>query len=258
MKITVCELKNGPQELEEDWGRLVRHVRSEQSGLVLLPEMPFAPWPAGRSDFDPIVWEDFVQAHEAWLSRFNELGPAVVAGSRPIDRGGQRFNEAFVWDAETGYRGVHLKAYLPDDEGFWEASWYSPGGQGFVPVDTPAGRIGFLVCSELWFTAHAIDYARAGVQILACPRATAAYSTEKWKAGGVAAAVMSGAYCISSNRGGIDSGGMAWGGAGWIIDPESGEILALTSQEQPAATLEVDLSAADRSKGTYPRYIYIP
>lgn len=255
MKVTVCELRDEAEGLEQDWGTLVAEVRAEGSDLVLLPEMPFGPWVAASRKFDAAAWRACVVAHDRWMSRLAELGPAVVLGTRPVESGDRRLNEAFVWDAGQGYRPVHHKHYLPDEEGFWEASWYGRGRREFAAADTKAGRVAFLVCTEMWFTAHAIDYARAGVQFLACPRASPGSSTEKWKAGGVAGAVVSGAYCLASNRGGPGPDGREWGGTGWIIEPEEGRILDLTSRERPVVTVAVDPGVADRAKRTYPRYV---
>jgi len=256
MKVTVCELRNGPAELLKDWERLVSHVHAEASDLVLLPEMPFYPWLAWTNQSDPRVWRQSVEAHDKWISRLIELAPAVVMGSRPVIRGVRHLNEAFFWDNQGGYRSVHHKYYLPDEDEFWEASWYEKGNGEFVPAETPLGKIGVLICTEMWFTAHAIDYAREGVSVLASPRATAMYSVDKWKAGGRAAAVMSGAYCLSSNRGGVDEHGTEWGGNGWIIEPEDGRLLGSTSQKEPFLTMEIDMKTAVHAKRTYPRYIY--
>jgi N-carbamoylputrescine amidase len=82
------------------------------------------------------------------------------------------------------------------------------------------------------------------------------YSVEKWKAGGQVAAVMSGAFCLSSNRAGVDAHGTEWGGNGWIIEPEEGRLLGLTSRQQPFLTLDIDLQVATQAKRSYPRYIY--
>lgn len=257
MHVTICEFRDDSGGLTQDWDLLVAEVQAQSSHLVLLPEMPFAPWVAGTRLFDAATWRDFVRGHDEWMPRLGDLAPATVLGTRPVDDGGRRFNEAFVWEAPHGYRAVHRKHYLPDEPGFWEASWYDPGSRDFRVVDTMAGRVGFLVCTEMWFTAHAIDYAKAGVQILACPRATGRSTTEKWKAGGVAAAVMSGAYCLSSNRGGASGGGVEWGGTGWVIEPEEGGILTVTSTERSVATVAVDLGIADGAKRTYPRYVSV-
>jgi N-carbamoylputrescine amidase len=89
-----------------------------------------------------------------------------------------------------------------------------------------------------------------------CPRATLAPSADKWLAGGRAAAVVSGAYCVSSNFTGPTAGDLdPWGGLGWIIEPEEGGVLATTSEDAPFRTIEIDRAVADAAKRTYPRYV---
>jgi N-carbamoylputrescine amidase len=106
----------------EDWEALAAHVKAEGSQLVVLPEMPFAPWFALSPHYDASVWQSAVKAHETWLSRLAELAPAAVIATRPVNSGGKRLNEGFVWDQAGGYRAAHHKYYLPDEEGFWEAT----------------------------------------------------------------------------------------------------------------------------------------
>ena len=255
MKVTVCELRNDFDALKQDWQSLVAHVQSESSELVLLPEMAFYPWLAGTRQVDPAAWQASVGAHDQWMHRFDEVSPAMVVGSRPAIRQGKRLNDGFIWDAETGYSAIHTKCYLPDEEGFWEASWYERGECGFAVDERNNARIGFLICTDLWFNFHAREYAKQGIHLLMCPRATPERSVEKWIAGGRTAAVVSGAFCLSSNFGGVSGEGMKWGGGGWIIEPEEGEVLGVTSQAQPFLTVDVDLGVAEKAKRTYPRYV---
>jgi N-carbamoylputrescine amidase len=250
MKATVCELRNDPAGLEADWQALADHTRRAGSALVVLPEMPFSPWLALSPVPDPAAWESSVRVHDAWLARLPELGSEVVVGTRPVVRDGVRLNEGFVWDRAAGYQAVHQKYYLPDEEEFWEASWYARGDGTFRAVQTSVGCLGFLICTEIWFTAHARAYLAQGVDLLVSPRATMGYSTDKWVVGGRAAAVVAGAYCLSSNFGG---GG--WGGTGWLIEPEAGAVLGRTSPAEPFITAEVDLEEAARARTTYPRYV---
>ncbi len=261
--VTVCELHEQPATLEADWTALVQHVRDAGSDLVLLPEMPFSPWPAATPPPEDEAestqgWEEAMRAHAAWLARLPELGSArrapIVVGTRPILRNGRRMNEGFVWTAETGLRGVHAKFHLPDEEGFWEASWYERGPGDFRVTEVAGIRIGFLICSELWFYAHARAYMAQGVHLLAVPRATPHSSVDKWIAGGRVAGVVAGAYCLSSNLcgSGIEVG--TFGGAGWVTDPEA-KLLALTDADTPFQTVRIDLAAADAAKHTYPRYL---
>lgn len=111
-----------------------------------------------------------------------------------------------------------------------------------------------MVCTDLWFTEHARAYGKAGVNVIANPRATEAFSSEKWLVGGRAAAIVSGAYCLSSNRGWRGTTGVEFGGTGWIIDPD-GAVLATTSDNEPFVTVDIDLQVAAAAKQTYPRYV---
>ena len=212
MKVTVCELGNTLTEIEKDWITLVDHVRSEASNLVLLPEMPFFPWVAATDKFDPKIWQASISAHDRWIERLADLGSTLVVGSRPIKKGNLRLNEGFVWDARSGYRPVHHKYYLPDEDGYWEATWYHRGTKKFNIIETKQVRIGFLICTEIWFNAHARDYSKLGIELLVCPRATPEVSADKWITGGRTAAIVSGAYCLSSNLAGQTKPGQRlWG-----------------------------------------------
>ena len=255
MKVTVCQLSNDRRSLDREWPALADHCRSQGSDLVLLPEMPFTPWLASAQTADQSQWLSSVVEHDSWRKALLDLVPATVAGTEPIVDDGTNHNEAFVWSAVAGRRAVHRKYYLPNEAGFWEANWYEPGAKSFEPVDVATARVGFLICTEMWFTEHARSYARAGVDIVAAPRATGSSSADKWVAGGRAAAVMSGAFCLSSNRAGVDESGFEWGGQAWIIEPEEGEVLGITSPQEPFLTIDIDLDIAANAKTTYPRYV---
>jgi N-carbamoylputrescine amidase len=255
MKVTVCEFPNEATALEHAWGQLVAHVHEHNSEFVLLPEMPFFRWLAHTRDADASQWERAVRAHEAWIARLTELSPATVISTRPVTLNGKHQNAGYVWEPGQGAKNIHTKYYLPDEPGFWEASWYERGDGDFSIVDTSKGKVGFLICTEIWFNAHARDFGKQGMQILVCPRATPNPTAPKWVAGGQAAAVVSGAYCLSSNLAGITPEGGDYAGVGWVIEPNEGKVLGLTSPEQPFLTLDIDLAEADRAKKTYPRYV---
>jgi N-carbamoylputrescine amidase len=255
MKVTVCELPNRPDTLEQAWKGLVEHVQTNTSEFVLLPEMPFFPWLAHTREVDAAQWERAMEAHEAWIARLDELAPASVASTRPVILDNKRRNAGYIWEPGQGARIIHTKYYLPDEPEFWEASWYERGDGNFSLANTSKGQIGFLICTELWFNFRAHEYGKQGMQLLLCPRATPNPTAPKWVAGGQAAAVVSGAYCLSSNLAGTNPEGSDFAGVGWIIEPGEGKVLGLTSAEQPFLTLDIDLGEADRAKKTYPRYV---
>lgn len=251
LRVTVCELPDDREAFERAWSSLVEHVRRERSQFVLLPEMPFGDWLAVSAEFDAARWDASVRDHDAWLPRLAELAPAPVVSSRPVTRDGRRFNEGFVVD-DTGYRAIHDKRYLPEEDGYWEARWYEPGDGGFDLAAVAGASIGMLICTEQWSLGHAQRYGKAGAQLIVTPRATGRPTVEKWLTGGRAVALVSGAYGLSSNWSAGPFGG-DFGGAGWIVHPD-GEVLACTSADVPFVTVEIDLTQADRAKQTYPRY----
>jgi len=252
MRVTVCQLPDDPGPFEQAWERLVTHARHARSELVVLPEMPFHPWFATTCRFDADVWRAVMAAHDAWEKRLPELAPAAVIGSRPIEFGNERYNAAFLWTAQDGALAtVHCKAYLPEEEGTWEASWYAAATPEFEPAMVGAASAGVLICSELWAMEQARLYGKDNVHLLVTPRLTGAATLDKWLAAGRVAAVLAGAFGLSSNRYDAAKG---FGGQGWIVGPD-GEVLALTTRDEPFVTREVDLSAAERAKQTYPRYV---
>ncbi|NKB89764.1 MAG: carbon-nitrogen hydrolase family protein [Acidobacteria bacterium] len=256
IRATVCQLPPGGPDFEAAWRGLCSHVADQGSDLVLLPEMPFHEWLARTADVDAERWGDAVEAHDRWLARLGELGASVVVGSRPVgDR--ERRNRAFVWTL-AGPRDLHDKVYLPNEDGFWEATWYDRGEPAYEVTTVSIGgrelQFGVLLCTELWFLEHARAYGRGGAQLLLVPRATPRSTLQKWIVGGKAAAVVSGAYTLSASCAEPGSGELDLGGGSLAVNPD-GELLGATSESEPWITIEIDLEAANRAKETYPRYV---
>lgn len=165
-------------------------------------------------------------------------------------------NEGFVWTEAHGLQIVHTKSYLPNHESYYEASWYDRGRREFVPFSLPKCRIGFMICTDIWAFWHAREYGKKGVHLIVVPRVTRKATREKWLAAGIAVSMVSGAYCLSSNRTSSSASDVG-GGFGWIVGPD-GDVLGLTSRRKPIITAEIDLQKAVAAKKTYPRYSLLP
>ncbi|GCF10365.1 carbon-nitrogen hydrolase family protein [Dictyobacter arantiisoli] len=252
IKITVCELHNEPDVFAKDWQHLIEHVQHEQSQLVVLPEMPFSPWLGTTAQFEASRWQASVIAHECALTSLSALAPATVLSSHPLNRDGKRLNAGFSWGSQDGYRSIHDKYYLPNEEGVWEASWYERGNEDFTVQRYHDLCLGMLLCTELWALDKARAYGAEGAHLLVVPRTTERSTLDKWLVGGRAAAIVSGAFCASSNRVSLDG---VFSGGGWVIDPD-GNIICLTSPEQPCISVEIDLQISEQAKTSYPRYIF--
>ena len=252
MNVTVCELPDDRAEFDQVWSSLTTHLKEHQSDVVLLPEMPGAPWFAHLPQFDEGAWQLAIDAHDELVATLAELQPAIVLGSRPVVSGDRRLNQAFSWNLSQGYRRVHEKCYLPDEEGFYEARWFDRG-EDFVSAEVDGLVLGFLICTELMFTERARQYGKQGAHLIAAPRATGDH--DRWLVAARMAAIASGAFVLSSNRTGRGPGGRdSFCGRGWVIGPD-GDVLACTSSDHPFTTVDVDLSQAVSAKRSYPRYV---
>lgn len=228
MIVTVCELPDDRKAFEDSWVRLGEHIKSSRSGLVVLPDMAFSPWFADGAGLEASRWNEAVAAHNAWEHRLAELGAAVVAGSRPINFGNERYDEGFVWDAEDGIRSVHAKA-----------------SHDFVPLEIHGVDIGFMIDSESWARGER-PYGRGEVDLVVMPRSTRSETFAQRLAQASAVAIETGAFALSSNR------SAPFEGQGWIVAPD-GSVLGTTSQAQPFVSLEINLpserTSANRTHG---------
>ncbi len=255
MKVTVCELPDNWTQDDTIWNDMIALLAKEKSDLLVLPEMPFYAWITRSAHVDHRQWQKTVIAHETWCSRLDELPVSMVAASRPVIRNDRRLNQGVIWTRQDGIMACHEKYYLPDEPGYFEASWYHRGSGDFRSARVNGVNIGFMICTDLWFTDRAREYKEQDVDILICPRATPASKDDIWVPGGRAAAIVAGAFCLSSNFNGPNVTGEDFGGAGWIIEPERGAVKALTDRRHWLLTLDIDIARAKAAKKTYPRYV---
>lgn len=255
MRVTICEMNDDESEFAKDWNILQGHLSNNFSDLLVLPEMPFCQWVASELPVSNSKKQEAIAKHELWCTRFDELGIDKIVYSRPILKDNLYHNTAFIWQKGIGDQQIHSKQYFPEEEYFWEASWYDTDENGFALIEVEGIKIGILLCTEVWFTQHARTYGEQGIDLLLCPRATGITSLDQWIRCGQTLAIISGAYCLSSNRTGAGKNGFQWGGAGWIAQPMNGELLGVTSDSEKFVTVDISLLKAKEAKKEYPLYV---
>ncbi len=80
-------------------------------------------------------------------------------------------NTAFVFEKDGSLAGKYRKMHIPDDPGFYEKFYFTPGDLGFKPIQTSLGKLGVLICWDQWFPEAARLMALRGAQILIYPTA---------------------------------------------------------------------------------------
>lgn len=98
-------------------------------------------------------------------------GVVLVASLFERRAAGLYHNTAVVFEKDGRLLGKYRKMHIPDDPGFYEKFYFTPGDLGFAPIDTSVGRLGVLVCWDQWYPEAARLMALAGAELLLYPTA---------------------------------------------------------------------------------------
>jgi N-carbamoylputrescine amidase len=100
-----------------------------------------------------------------------ECGIVLVASLFEKRTTGLYHNTAVVFERDGSIAGTYRKMHIPDDPGFYEKFYFTPGDKGFTPIQTSVGRLGVLVCWDQWYPEAARLMALAGAEMLIYPTA---------------------------------------------------------------------------------------
>jgi N-carbamoylputrescine amidase len=153
--------------------RGAREAAGRGAELVLLPELHLGPYFCQTEDcarFDlaePIPGP----ATEALGGIARELGVVLVASLFEKRAPGLYHNTAVVLESDGSLAGKYRKMHIPDDPGYYEKFYFTPGDLGFQPISTSVGKLGVLVCWDQWYPEAARLMALAGADLLLYPTA---------------------------------------------------------------------------------------
>jgi len=252
VRVSVCQLPDDLSLGHPAWADFVRRIERERADLAVLNEMPFGAWLAGAATFDERLATGAIDAHEHALQALRHL-PIATIGSRPVRAARKLANEAFLM-VDGEYRSLHHKQYFPQEDGFFEETWFAASRQGFEVTEFHELRIGVLLCSELMFTEWARHYRRQGAHLIVAPRASST-SMRCWDAAARMAAIVSGCYVLSSNRvSRATAPAPRFGGRGFIYSP-SGELVGETTAATPVVSANIDVALVAEAQRSYPCYL---
>ena len=172
-----------------------------------------------------------------------ELQVAIIGSVFERRAAGVYHNTALVIDADGSLLGIYRKMHIPDDPGYYEKYYFTPGDLGFRCFDTRFARVAPMVCWDQWYPEAARLAALAGAQVLFYPTAIGWHPAEKardgaaqldaWRTIQRAHAIANGLYVAAVNRVGYEgppeTGLEFWGGS-FVADP-FGQVLAEASHD---------------------------
>jgi N-carbamoylputrescine amidase len=108
---------------------------------------------------------------EALAQAARDTGSVIVGSLFEKRAPGLYHNTAVVLDADGSLAGTYRKMHIPDDPGFYEKFYFTPGDLGFQPIQTSVGKLGVLICWDQWFPEAARLMGLAGADLLLYPTA---------------------------------------------------------------------------------------
>jgi N-carbamoylputrescine amidase len=150
-----------------------REAATAGAQLVVLPELHNNPYFCQRENAD---WFDAAEpipgpSTEFFGSIARDLRIVLVISLFERRAPGLYHNTAAVLERDGTIAGTYRKMHIPDDPGYHEKFYFTPGDLGFVPIPTSLGKLGVLVCWDQWYPEAARLMALAGAEILLYPTA---------------------------------------------------------------------------------------
>ncbi|MCS5711804.1 nitrilase-related carbon-nitrogen hydrolase [Candidatus Berkiella aquae] len=244
----------GYQTPQQSYDSIEKHLRDcKQQGVqcVLLQELHshlYFPQTETVDHFD--LAETIPGPTTDFLCRLaKELQLVIVSSIFEKRAPGLYHNTAVVIEKNGEIAGLYRKMHIPDDPGFFEKFYFTPGDLGFTPIDTSVGSLGVLVCWDQWFPEAARLMALQGADVLLYPtaigwsdednQAEQQRQRDAWITVQRGHAVANGLPVLVANRVGTEENTLFWGSS--FIAAQQGEILSQANQNDKTV-LVADLS----------------
>ncbi len=190
-----------------------------------------------------------------------ELGVVIIASMFEKRTHGLYFNTTAVIDVDGKYLGKYRKMHIPDDPGYYEKFYFTPGDTGYMTFKTKFGRIGVLICWDQWYPEAARITSLMGAEILFYPTAIGwaksqdnATNTEQynaWQTIQRSHSIANGVHVVSVNRTGEEGEMQFWGGS-FVSNPFGTVMYQAPHLEEDVSVIEIDLEKTDHYRTHWP------
>jgi N-carbamoylputrescine amidase len=191
-----------------------------------------------------------------------ELGTVIIASLFEERTPGLYHNTTAVIDADGAYLGKYRKNHIPDDPGFYEKFYFTPGDTGYRVFETKYARIGVLICWDQWYPEAARITALMGADILFYPAAIGWDTTEvsaevnreqyeAWQTIQRSHAIANGVHVVAVNRTGSEAGTQFWGGS-FVSNPFGTVLYQAPHDVSETRVVEVDLDLNRKYREIWP------
>lgn len=190
-----------------------------------------------------------------------EHGVVIVTSLFERRAPGLYHNTAVVLEKDGDIAGIYRKMHIPDDPGYYEKFYFTPGDLGFKPIETSLGKLGVLVCWDQWYPEAARLMALQGAELLIYPTAIGydPHDTKEeqerqrmaWQTVQRGHAVANGLPVITVNRVGEEDGVPFWG-TSFVAGPQGELLYEASTTEEECVIVEVDMQRSEQVRRWWP------
>lgn len=238
--------------------KLIRQAAAEGANIILIQELFQTQYFAQVVDYDYLLLAKPAENNPV-LEKFSALAKelnVVLPISFYEERGVCRFNSVMVFDADGTNLGIYRKTHIPDDPGYYEKFYFSPGNTGFKVWDTKFAKIGIGICWDQWFPEAARCMALMGAEMLLYPTAIGTFAVppeelseqpldyDHWQNVMLGHAASNALPVMASNRIGVEKFGttaIKFWGASFISDNRGNKIVEADTETECIKTATFDL-----------------
>jgi len=247
----------------------IHEAAAANADLVVLPELHLGPYFCQNEDFNHY---DLAQpipgpTTDILSTVAKKLSIVIVSTIFEKRAPGLFHNTAVVFDKDGSIAGKYRKMHIPDDPGFYEKYYFTPGDLGFKPIQTSIGKLGVLICWDQWFPEAARLMALAGAELLIYPTAIGWDNNDNkeeqqrqldaWITIQRSHAVANGIPVIACNRIGFEqspdsAAGINFWGNSFIAGPQGEIIKQADDSESSLLTCTLDKSRTEYIRQIWP------
>ena len=190
-----------------------------------------------------------------------EQGVVIVTSLFERRAAGLYHNTAVVIEKDGSIAGMYRKMHIPDDPGYYEKFYFTPGDLGFHPIQTSVGRLGVLVCWDQWYPEAARLMALAGAELLIYPTAIGYDPNDTldeqqrqrmaWQTVQRGHAVANGLPVVTVNRVGDEEGIPFWG-TSFVAGPQGELLYEAPSDQEAEQVIDIDVKRSEQVRRWWP------
>ena len=265
MKIGIIQQHNSADR-EDNKRRLaekIRKVAQQGAELVVLQELHNGLYFCQEENVDTFDQAEPIPgpSTEFYGALAKELKVVIVTSLFERRATGLYHNTAVVLEKDGTIAGKYRKMHIPDDPGYYEKFYFTPGDLGFQPIDTSVGRLGVLVCWDQWYPEAARLMALAGAELLIYPTAIGYDPNDTpeeqqrqrmaWQTVQRGHAVANGLPVVTVNRVGDEDGVPFWG-TSFVAGPQGELLFEAPTDQEAEAVVEVDMQRSEQVRRWWP------